>query len=78
MLVGRYEPIKGDDPGAVEKVLRTVVPGSKGHRDTSMDTIGWVILLGVVVVLLPLIPIVLVGWLGLKIVGFVRRNVLGD
>jgi hypothetical protein len=36
-----------------------------------------VILLGVVV-LLPLIPIVLVGWLGLKIVGFVRRNVLGD
>jgi hypothetical protein len=43
-----------------------------------MDTIGWVILLGVVVVLLPLIPIVLVGWLGLKIVGFVRRNVLGD
>ena len=42
-----------------------------------MDTIGWVILLGVVV-LLPLIPIVLVGWLGLKIVGFVRRNVLGD
>lgn len=78
MLVGRYEPIKGDDPGAVEKVLRTVVPGSKGHRDTSMDTIGWVILLGVVVVLLPLIPIVLVGRLGLKIIGFVRRNVLGD
>lgn len=78
MLVGRYEPIKGDDPGAVEKVLRTVTPGSKGHRDTSMDTIGWVILLGVVVVLLPLIPIVLVGRLGLKIIGFVRRNVLGD
>ena len=68
---------QGDDPGAVEKVLRTVTPGSKGHRDTSMDTIGWVILL-VVVVLLPLIPIVLVGWLGLKIVGFVCRNVLGD
>ena len=69
---------QGDDPGAVEKVLRTVTPGSEGHRDTSMDTIGWVILLGVVVVLLPLIPIVLVGWLGLKIVGFVRRNVLSD
>ena len=68
---------QGDDPGAVEKVLRTVTPGSEGHWDTSMDTIGWVILLGVVV-LLPLIPIVLVGWLGLKIVGFVRRNVLGD
>jgi hypothetical protein len=31
---------QGDDPGAVEKVLRTVTPGSKGHRDTSMDTIG--------------------------------------
>ena len=31
---------QGDDPGAVEKVLRTVMPGSKGHRDTSMDTIG--------------------------------------
>jgi hypothetical protein len=61
-----------------KKVLRTVTPGSKGHRDVSMDTTGWVILLGIVVVLLPLLPILMVGWLSLKILGFVRRNVLGN
>lgn len=67
-----------DDPGAVKKVLRTVTPGSAGHRDISMDTFGWVLFLGILVILVPLIPIVLVGWLVLKLGGFVRRNVLGD
>ena len=43
-----------------------------------MDTTGWVIMLGIVVVLLPLLPILMVGWLSLKILGFVRRNVLGN
>jgi uncharacterized membrane protein YbaN (DUF454 family) len=43
-----------------------------------MDAIGWVILLGIVVILLPLIPILVFGWLLLKIGGFVRRNVLGN
>ena len=67
-----------DDPRAAKKVLGTVMPGSKGHRDISMDTIGWIVLLGILVVLLPLLPILIVGWLSLKTLGFVRRNVLGN
>lgn len=30
----------GDNPGAVKKALETVTPGSKGHRDIGMDTLG--------------------------------------
>jgi hypothetical protein len=43
-----------------------------------MDTIGWVSLLGIVVLLSPLLPVLVVGWLLLELSGFVRRNVLGD
>lgn len=67
-----------DDPGAVTQVLRTVTPGSKGHRDISMDTFGWVLFLGMVVILVPLLPILVVGWVLTKVFGFVHRNVLGD
>jgi len=67
-----------DDPGAVTKALRTVTPGAKGHQDISMDTIGWVIFLGLLVVLVPLLPFLVVGWVLIKLFGFVHRNVLGD
>jgi hypothetical protein len=45
----------------VKKAIRTVTPSSTGHRDAGMNAIGWVIFLGILVVLLSLIPIVIVG-----------------
>lgn len=68
----------GDDPNAVTKVLRTVTPGSRPHRDVSMDTFGWVLFLGMIVILVPLIPFLVLTWVLLKIGRFVRRDVLGD
>ena len=67
-----------DDLGTAEKALGTVTPGSKGHRDVSMDTIGYRTARGILIVLLPLLPILIVGWLSVRILGFVRRNVLGN
>ncbi|WP_324665889.1 DUF7535 family protein [Haloarcula sediminis] len=43
--------------------LRTVTPPSGTHPDAQMDAIGWVILLGLLVLLLPVLPILVVVWL---------------
>ena len=58
-----------DDPNAVKKVLRTVTPPSKMHRNVEMDTIGWAIFAGLFVVALPLLPILVVVWLLTKLFG---------
>ena len=52
---------------ALPEPLRTVTPPSTTHPNESMDVIGWVIFLGLVVVLTPLIPIVAVIWLIAKL-----------
>jgi hypothetical protein len=58
-----------DDPSAMRKALRTVTPPSKMHRNTEMDTIGWAIFAGLLVVALPLLPILVVVWLLTKLFG---------
>ncbi|ATW88678.1 hypothetical protein halTADL_1926 [Halohasta litchfieldiae] len=47
------------DPGVLESAYRTVTPGYKSHDDTGMDLIGWVVFLGVMTLLFPLIPVFL-------------------
>lgn len=47
------------DSSALESAYRTVTPGYKSHDDTGMDLLGWVIFLGVMTLLFPLIPIFL-------------------
>lgn len=47
------------DPGILESAYRTVTPGYKSHGDTGMDLIGWIIFLGILTLLFPLIPIFL-------------------
>lgn len=54
---------ESEDPGALKEALRTVTPGYRGHRDTEMDAIGWTIFVGLVVVMLPLLPVLVVVWL---------------
>lgn len=63
-----------DDPGAVKKALRTVTPGSKGHPDIEMDTIGWAIFLGIVILLVPLLPFLVIVWVLTKLFGFARNQ----
>jgi hypothetical protein len=58
-----------DDPSAMRKTLRTVTPASRGHRNVEMDTIGWAIFAGLLVVALPLLPVLVVVWLLTKLFG---------
>ena len=43
--------------------LRTVTPPSRTHPDQGMDIIGWGVLLGLLVILFPLLPFILIVWL---------------
>ena len=48
------------DTGVLESTYRTVTPGYGSRGDTGMDLLGWVVFLGVLTLLFPLIPIGLV------------------
>lgn len=51
-----------DDPGVLTKAYRSVSPRYTSHSDAEMDSIGWAIFLGMLVLLLPLLPILVLVW----------------
>jgi len=51
------------DNSRLPEPLRTVTPPSRTHPDAQMDAIGWLIFLGLLVLLLPVLPLLLVVWL---------------
>ncbi|MCU4717824.1 DUF7535 family protein [Halapricum hydrolyticum] len=51
------------EDSAVVEVLRTVTPGYSSHGDVEMDVIGWSIFLGLVILLMPFLPLLIVVWL---------------
>ena len=64
---------KSDDPGTLTKVYRTVTPGYRGRDDTEMNTIGWALFLGVVILLVPLLPFLVVLWVVSKVLDAIGR-----
>ncbi|GAA0669788.1 hypothetical protein ACFQDG_18050 [Natronoarchaeum mannanilyticum] len=56
-----------EDPSLPKKVLRTVTPGTRGHKDPGMDVIGWSMLVGMLVLLVPLLPFIVIVWLITKV-----------
>ena len=62
------------DSGLLEPVYRTVTPGYGSHEDTSMDVIGWIMLLGILTLLFPLIPLFLGVVLAGKAIAAVRSQ----
>ena len=50
----------GDHP--VTKILRTVTPPFRGHSDSEMNTIGFAMFLGLLVLLVPLLPFLIIVW----------------
>jgi len=52
-----------DDDSRLPEPLRTVTPPSGTHPDASMNAIGWLVFLGLLVILLPVLPILLLIWL---------------
>jgi hypothetical protein len=55
-------------------VYRTVTPGYGSHEDTSMDVIGWIVLLGILTLLFPLIPLFVAAVLVGKAIAAVRSQ----
>jgi len=68
------EATERQEPSAPRKVLRTVTPGSKTRPDMEMDSIGWAIFLGLVVLLIPLLPFVAIVWGLSKLLDFLARQ----
>lgn len=50
------------EESTIVEAIRTVTPGYRSHEDTEMDVIGWSIFLGLVVLLIPLLPFLLIVW----------------
>lgn len=51
-----------DDPGVLTKAYRSVSPRYTSHSNAEMDSIGWAIFLGMLVLLLPLLPLLVIVW----------------
>ena len=49
--------------GLATRAYRTVSPWYEGRDDVEMNAIGWAMFLGVVVVMVPLLPFLVLVWL---------------
>jgi hypothetical protein len=65
------------DTGALESAYRTVTPSYGSHEDKGMDLIGWVVFLGVMTLLFPLVPVFLALVIGVKLIRAVRSTLQG-
>ncbi len=63
-----------EDPSATKKALRTVTPPYRGRPDTEMTVVGAVYFLTLLIMLVPLLPFLLIGWLLFKLFGAVDRK----
>ena len=64
-----------EESGGLSERLRTVTPDVGMHRNMEMDAIGWGIFAGLVVVMLPLLPVLVVVWVLMKLFGRAGRRV---
>lgn len=62
---------EASEPGALTTAYRTVTPGFGGRSDTEMNVLGWSLFLGLMILLVPLLPFLVVGWAVSKAVEFV-------
>ncbi|ELZ94824.1 hypothetical protein C440_07107 [Haloferax mucosum ATCC BAA-1512] len=67
--------MSGDDSITLtQRAYRTVTPGSKMHPNASMDSIGWAIFLGLVVLMLPLLPFIAIVYTLSKLFGYLAAQ----
>lgn len=63
-----------EDESTPKEVLRTVTPPYRGRPNIEMSTIGVTIFLGLLVLLVPLLPFILIIWLFTKVFGATKRR----
>ena len=51
-----------ETPGLVTRAYRTVTPVPRGHADSEMNAIGWGMFLGLLLLLVPLLPFIVIVW----------------
>ena len=78
MSSGGSEETEDGETAPVKKALRTVTPSYRGRPDSEMTTIGIAYFLGLVVLLIPLLPFIVVVWIVSKITGFLARKAPTD
>ena len=65
---------EGAVPEPVKKAMRTVTPPFHGRPDAEMTFIGLAYFLGLVILLVPLLPFIVVVWLLSKLTGAVAQK----
>jgi hypothetical protein len=51
-----------DETGVLTKAYRSVSPRYTSRKNAEMDSIGWAIFLGMLVLLVPLLPFLVIVW----------------
>ena len=57
-----------EDPSVPRKVLRTVTPPFRGRPDREMTLVGTAYFLGLLILLVPLLPFIVIVWLISKLI----------
>jgi hypothetical protein len=55
------------DPPAIEGPLRTVTLPFTGKENAQMNVIGWIVFFGLLVVVIPVLPVIALIWLAAKL-----------
>ena len=63
-----------DEPSTAKKAIRTVTPEYFGRPDTEMTIIGIVYFLGLVILLVPLLPFIVIIWAIGKVMDRYQRD----
>lgn len=78
MSKGESEGSESVVPEPARKVVRSVTPPYHGRPDAEMTAIGIAYFLGLVVLLVPLLPFVVIVWVLSKVMGRVARRAPTD
>ena len=57
-----------DDPGLATRAYRTVTPIPRGRENSEMNAIGWGMFLGLLLLIVPLLPFIVIVWVVSKVV----------
>lgn len=63
-----------DEPGVLTAAYRTVTPGYASHSNSEMTAIGLGYALGLVILLAPLLPFVIMVWVFSKAIGHIAPS----
>ena len=66
---------ESDDANSLADRMPTVTPEYFGRPDVEMDVIGWSLFLGLVILMVPLLPFIVIVWLISKLTERSHRRV---